>query len=93
MSASATPDSTPSSLSPETTRKSTFGSTTDGARTLDHRGRDVDRDDAVEALRERGRHTPRAAADLDARPAARVGAEPLEDPLQLAAAPRGIADV
>ena len=49
------------------------------ARALEHRRRDVDGQDAVEPLRERSRHAPRAATDLDAPPASRIRAEPVEE--------------
>jgi 3-methyladenine DNA glycosylase/8-oxoguanine DNA glycosylase len=64
-----------------------------GARLLEHRRRDIEREHAVEPLRKRGGHSPRPGSDLDARPASRVGSEPLEERLQLDTTAVGIADV
>ncbi len=62
-------------------------------RAFEHRRRDVEPQNVVEPLRERRRHPPGAASDLDARAASGIGAEPLEEPLELHAAALGIADV
>jgi len=63
------------------------------ARALEHRRRDVQRHHVVEPLRQRRRHAAGAATDLDAGSASRIRAESVEQPLELQAAPGGIADV
>jgi 3-methyladenine DNA glycosylase/8-oxoguanine DNA glycosylase len=64
-----------------------------GARLLEHRRRDIEREHTVEPLGESGRHPSRPGADFDARAASRVGSEPLEERLQLDTTAVGIADV
>ena len=64
-----------------------------GTGLLEHRGRDVQCEHPVEALGERGGHPPRSTADLDAGPAAGVGAEPVEKAFELDAASVRITDV
>ena len=63
------------------------------ARPLEHLRRDVDRDDAVEPPREGACHAAGATADLDARAALRIPAEPSEERPELRLAAKRIADV
>ena len=64
-----------------------------GARSLQHRRRDVECEHAIESLRERRGHPAGAAADLDARASARIRAEPAEERFELGAASLGVTDV
>ena len=63
------------------------------ARAGDHRRRDVEAEDAVEPLRERGGHPAGPAPHLHREAAARIGAEPAEERIELLPPARGIADV
>ena len=58
---------------------------------LQHPLRDVDGDDAVEALGEHAGHAPRAAADLDADAASRIRSKPPEQALELGSGGRRVA--
>ena len=63
------------------------------ARASDHHRRDVEAEDAVEPLGERGGHPAGSASDLHRETAAWVGAEPAEEGVELLPPACGIADV